>query len=108
MVLNLREKPYISVGPQLLCQDLQRTQCALFLNVNGDGSMSAFRVNEDAYQGMYNFCDLPEIPPGSDRDLKQARENLCKASSFDTIVKSMMYDEAVQVAMLKIKMSKVF
>ena len=31
MAFDRREKPYIVKGPQMLRQDLQRTQCSLFL-----------------------------------------------------------------------------
>ena len=62
LVYDRRVKPFVVKGPCMLQQDLQRTECSLFLNIDEDNKMAAFDVRQNAYKQSYNFCDLPEIP----------------------------------------------
>ena len=102
-----REKPYIVQGPQMLRQDLQRTQCSLFLEVNDDDKVTAFRAGQDPYNLSYNFSDLPEIPSTAHDD-RGMPLSMGKPNNYDTILASMAYDEPLQMALLKSKRSKVF
>ena len=44
MTIFQRDKPFIIKGPQMLRQDLQRTNCSLFLNAIGDNETELFRA----------------------------------------------------------------
>ena len=42
--ISQRDKPFIIKGPQMLRQDLQRTNCSLFLNAINDSATELFRA----------------------------------------------------------------
>ena len=86
------EKPFIVKGPSKIKQDLQRTQCSLLLNVDGESHSQLFRAGHDLYPHSYTFCDLPEIPL-SGKDQQEARLKMCKSSGFQDVMASMVYDE---------------
>ena len=70
-------------------------------------TVKVFRANHDAVNITYNTCDLPEIP-SKDKQVNEARLALNNSSKHDSILKSMDYDEAAHVYLLKLKPYPVF
>ena len=91
----------------MLSQDLQRTQCPMFLRLNDVEPIEIFRVNTDMYNGDYNIGDLPDLPI-DDPVLQTARLKTNKISIFDDILSTMVYDEQIQMALFKQKDLSVF
>ena len=111
-LFNRKDKPFMQHGPVKICKHLQRTQCSLLLLHSEDmeeyvDTVKIFRANHDAVNITYNLCDLPEIP-SRDKQVNEARLALNNSSKHDAILKSMDYDEAAQVYLLKLKPYPVF
>ena len=107
---NRDGKPFMKMGPQKICKELQRTQCSLLLNCSedeGKDTMKLFRGNHDMLDITYNICDLPEIP-SRDRKVNESRVALSNTSKYDTILKSMSYNESSQLYLLNLKPYPIF
>lgn len=61
----------------------------------------------DPYDGMSNFCDLPELPQIGMADMSE-RTLLTSLDQLDRISKTMVYNEASQVSLFQQKNIKVF